>query len=83
MLKSEVQNLQHKTSKSSMKVDYRPSADLIKIMSNVDNPEVSPFMKLFWEKQQKYLNIFCKNINPLSFNDNSILFSFTSNILCN
>ena len=60
MLNSEVQNLQHETSKSSMKVDYRLSADLIKIMSNVDNPEVSPFMKLFWEKQQKYLNIFCK-----------------------
>ena len=43
MLKSELQNLQHKISKSSMKVDYVRSADLIKIMSNVDKSEVSPF----------------------------------------
>ena len=36
MLKSEIQNFQHEISKSSMKVDDGLSADLIKIMSNVD-----------------------------------------------
>ena len=60
MLKSEIQNLQHEISKSSMKVDDGLSADLIKIMSNVDKSEVSPFMKFFWEEQQKYLNASCK-----------------------
>ena len=54
MLKSEIQNLQHKISKSSMKIDDGLSADLIKIMSNADKSEVSPFMKFFWEEQQKY-----------------------------
>ena len=47
MLKSEIQNLQHKISKSSMKVDGL-SADLIKIMSNPDKSDVSPFTKFFW-----------------------------------
>ena len=55
MLKSQIQNLQHEISKSSMKVDDGLSADLIKIMSNAEKPEVSPFMK-----QQKYLNVSCK-----------------------
>ena len=36
VLKSEIQNLLHEISKSSMKVDDGLSADLIKIMSNVD-----------------------------------------------
>ena len=60
MLKSEIQNLQHEISKSSMKVDDGRSANLIKTMSNADKLEVSLFMKLFWEEQEKYLNISCK-----------------------
>ena len=42
MLKYEIQNFQHKISKSSMKFDDGLSADLIKIMSNADRSEVSP-----------------------------------------
>ena len=57
MLKSEIQNLQHKISKLSMKVDDGLNVDLIKIMSNVDKSEVSPFMKFFWKEQQKYFNV--------------------------
>ena len=60
MLKSEIKNLQHEISKSSMKIDDGLSADLIKTMSNADKSEVSPFMKPFREKQQKYINISCK-----------------------
>ena len=60
MLKSEIQNLQHEISKSSMKIDDGLSVDLIKIMSNADKSEVSPFMKFFWEEQQKYINVSCK-----------------------
>ena len=57
MLKSEIQNLQNEISKSSMKVDDGLSADLIKIMSNAEKSEVSPFMKFFWEEQK---NVSCK-----------------------
>ena len=60
MLISEIQNLQHEISKSSMRTDDGLSADLIKIMSNADKSEVSPFMKFFWEEQQKYINVSCK-----------------------
>ena len=45
MLKSGMQNIQHEISKSTVKVDDGLSADLIKIMSNADKSEVSPFMK--------------------------------------
>ena len=45
MLKPEIQILQQKILKSSVKVDDELSADLIKIMSNADKSEVSPFMK--------------------------------------
>ena len=60
MLKSELQNLQHEISKPYIKSDNRLSANLIKIMSNADKSEVSPFMKFFWEEQQKYINVSCK-----------------------
>ena len=60
MFKSEIQNLQHEISKSSLKVHDGLSTDLIKIMSNADKLEVSPFMKFFWEEHQKYLNVSCK-----------------------
>ena len=29
---------------------------LFKIFSNLDNNSIAPFMKLFWEEQQKYIN---------------------------
>ena len=61
MLKSKIRSLQHKISKSSIKIDDGISTDLIKIMSNVDKSEVSPFMKFFWEEQQKHLNVSCKH----------------------
>ena len=60
MLKSEIQNLQHEISKSSMKVDDGLSANLIKVMSSTGKSEVSPFMNFFREEQQKYLNVSCK-----------------------
>ena len=43
-----------------MKVDDGLSAGLIKIMSNAEKSEVSPFMKFFREEQKKYLNVSCK-----------------------
>ena len=55
LLKSEMQNLQHEILKLSIKVDGGLSADLIKIMSNVDK-----FHESFLEEPQKYLNVSCK-----------------------
>ena len=51
MLKCELQKLQNKISKLSVKVDDGLSARLIKIMFHVDDLEVSPFMKFFWEQK--------------------------------
>ena len=82
MLKSGMQNIQHEISKSPVKVDDGLSADLIKIMSNADKSEVSPFMKSSWMGTTKILKYFLQNINPLPSSDNSILFSFTSKICC-
>ena len=82
MLKSEIQNHQHEISKSSMKVDDGLSADFIKIMSNVDKSEVSPFMKFSVWETTKILKCFLQNINLSPSNDNSILFSFTNKICC-
>ena len=41
---------------SSVKVSTELNTDMITIMSNTDQSEISPFMKFFWEEQQKYLN---------------------------
>ena len=57
MLKSEIQNLQHKISKSSMKFDDGLSADLIKIRSNADRSEVSPSWN-FYGRNDKNTEIF-------------------------
>ena len=41
---------------NSLKVDDNISNDLISIMSGADKSRIPPFMKLFWEEQQKYLS---------------------------
>ena len=43
-----------------MKVDDGLSPNLLKKISNAEKSELSPFMKSFWEEQQKYLNFSCK-----------------------
>ena len=37
-------------------VDNNLGENFVKIMSNTDKSTMSPFMKLFWEEQQKYLS---------------------------
>ena len=47
--------LQLELERSSMKVSAELSEDLISIVSKTDLCTMSPFTKLFWEEQQKYL----------------------------
>ena len=55
MLKHEIEKLQAEICKSSMKVSSELNDDFISIISNTDSTKMPPFMKLFWEEQQKYL----------------------------
>ena len=56
MLRTEIKKLQDEISKSSIKIDEELNADLVSIMSNANQSKVSPFMKFFWDEQQKYIN---------------------------
>ena len=54
-LKLKVQQLQEEISKFSLTVRDELDNDLVLIMPDADPSNVSPFMKFFWEEQQKYL----------------------------
>ena len=56
MLKLEVEKLQAEISRSSMTVSPDLNNDFMSIMSSTESKNISPFMKLFWEEQQKDLN---------------------------
>ena len=61
-LKSKMDELQLEVERSSMKVSAELSEDLVSIVSKTDQCTMSPFMKLFWEEQQKYLKSSSKGI---------------------
>ncbi|XP_065654860.1 uncharacterized protein LOC136081473 [Hydra vulgaris] len=61
-LKEKIIDLQNSISKSAMTISSSLSDDLISIMSNADQNKISPFMKLFWEEQQKYLRLSPTNV---------------------
>ena len=54
-LKTELECMKQEIQKSSVPVSSELSRDLIDIMSNASIKNIPPFMKLFWEEQQKYL----------------------------
>jgi len=54
-LKCEITKLKKELCKSSIKTSESLSNDLVTIMSSADPNRVSPFMKFFWEEQQKYI----------------------------
>ena len=54
-LKTELESTKQEIQKSSVPVSSELSRDLIDIMSNASKKNIPPFMKLFWEEQQKYL----------------------------
>ena len=47
--------LQEKISKASLPVKADLSNDFKSIIFETDQRKISPFMRLFWEEQQKYL----------------------------
>ena len=55
-LQVEISNMKTEIEKASKPVEKNLSEDLCKIFSNADNGKIPPFMKLFWEEQQKYIN---------------------------
>ena len=55
-LKAQIQSLQSELSNKSLPVTESLNQDLRTIMSNADSTKLTPFMKLFWEEQQKYLS---------------------------
>ena len=48
--------LQEEIACKSLPLDDNLGNDFINIMSNSNSGSVPPFMKLFWEEQQKYLS---------------------------
>ena len=54
-LEEKLAHLRQEIKSSSISVDSNLNNDLVSIMSDADPSKVSPFMKFFWEEQQKYL----------------------------
>ena len=54
-LKSEIEKLNKEISRSAVAVSEDLSTDFVSIMSKADQSHISPFMKFFWEEQQKYI----------------------------
>ena len=55
-LKSEIGQMQKEIQNQSLPVNNNLEKDLISIMLNANSKDIPPFMKLFWEEQQKYLS---------------------------
>ena len=54
-LKMKLGQLQEDISKASLPVSADLSNDFKSIIFETDQRKISPFMRLFWEEQQKYL----------------------------
>ena len=57
-----INELKQATEKSSVKVSEELSEDFVTIVSNADQTKMPPFMKFFWDEQQKYLRASPKGI---------------------
>ena len=56
-LKSEVEQMKLEIEEKSLDIkDNSLHNDFVSIMSNADDSKIPPFMKYFWEEQQKYLS---------------------------
>ena len=54
--------LQTELSKSSLKVSENLGEDKTSIMAGADQRNIPPFMKFFWEEQQKYIQCSSRGI---------------------
>ena len=55
-LKNQIEEMQVEISQKSVPVDNELNNDFLSIMSQADKNKIPPFMKFFWEEQQKYLS---------------------------
>ena len=55
-LKNQIEEIQVEISQKSVPVDNEVNNDFLAIMSQADKNKIPPFMKFFWEEQQKYLS---------------------------
>ena len=58
--------LQEKISKASLPVSAGLSNEFKSIISEINQKKISPFIRLFWEEQQKYLQSSCKIMLPIT-----------------
>ena len=72
-LQARIETLQNEISLSAISVSNNLNSDLVSIMSNADSSKVSPFMKFFWEQQQKYLQSSSSGV-LVSPNDHQIVY---------
>ena len=63
--KEEIEIMKSSINISSKKICSELSNDLISIYSASDQKNIPPFMKLFWEEQQKYLS--CSNLTSIRY----------------
>ena len=54
-LQSQIERMRKELTSKSVPVTSELESDLVTIMSGVDKASMPPFMKLFWDEQQKYL----------------------------
>ena len=55
-LSERLQEMKSESEKMSKPIDRELRNDLVKIFGSWDQKKIPPFMKLFWEQQQKYLS---------------------------
>ena len=60
-LKSQIGEMQVELESRSLPVSENLNKDLISIMSKSDREKLPPFLKFFWEEQQKYLRTTIKS----------------------
>ena len=79
-LKMKLGQLQEEISKASLPVSADLSNDFKSIIFETDQRKISPFMRLFWEEQQKYLQSSQNNATYLPMNPDTDVTHQTVNL---
>ena len=80
-LKMKLGQLQEEISKASLPVSADLSNDFKSIIFETDQRKISPFMRLFWEEQQKYLQSSQNNATYHLMNPNTDVTYQTVNLV--
>ena len=79
-LKMKLTQLQEEISKASLPVSAVLSNDFKSVIFETDQRKISPFMRLFWEEQQKYLQSSQNNATYLPMNPDTDVTHQTVNL---